>query len=452
MATRKDPFTQDALNSIFKIAPKHPDRISSHENSWLEFKESFGFASLSKYIRSAAAFANVKGGYIVYGIGDKPRKMLGLKNKAFGDLDPEKLSHYLNEHFAPEIKWEQLTYELGGRTFGLLYFHESENKPVVCIKNGDETRYLKEAEIYYRYSGRTQVIRYPELKQLIDERRQREEELWLNKLSAIARIGVQDAALFDLRTGEVSGPGGSFLIDESLLGQVAFIKEGEFSEVKGKPTLKLIGDLRPVGAIAIGTGSKPHIIRQKGIRANDIIRAFLRDEVVDDPKGYLTQICYESSSFLPCYWLIDRAAMLLTEAKAIVSAEQSTVPSKGKLIERLSGEENLRAAMPKDANANGRRKLAVRQKLLDKVAFTKLDKQGLSDVLEMMRTLEGTEIDEKYLKGQLLKIFSQHYANGDSALTDKIRRAVCYLDHELHRIDLELEDLDIPLLIEQKQR
>jgi hypothetical protein len=91
--------------------------------------------------------------------------------------------------------------------------------------------------------------------------------------------------------------------------------------------------------------------------------------------------------------------------------------------------------------------LAVRRKLLDKVSFAKLDKQGLSDVLEMIRTLSSAEVDEKYLKGVLLKIFTQHYANGDSQLTDRIRRAVCYLDQQLHREILELEDWDVPLLV-----
>lgn len=451
MGARHVPFSQEALNKIFSISPKHADRLNSRESTWLEFKEAFSFGGLGKYIRTAAGFANARGGYIVYGIGRSPHTLLGLKNESFDKVDPERLTHYLNEHFDPEIHWDKLIYELNGKTYGLLYFHESENKPVLCKKSHDDGKSLKEGEMYYRYSGRTQTIRYAELKQLIDERRQREEELWLTKLSAIARIGVQDAALFNLKTGEVSGPGGSFLIDETLLDQVAFIREGEFSETKGKPTLRLIGDLRPVGTISIGGGSKPQIIKQKGIRANDIIRAFLRDEKVSDPKGYLTQICYETSSYLPCYWLLELADITLSEANSLIVAEQSTVPSKAKLIERLGSDEKLAAVMPKASNANGRRKLAVRQKLLEKSSFAKLDKQGLSDVLEMIRTLSGAEVDEKYLKDVLLKIFTQHYANGDSQLTDRIRRAVCYLDQQLHREILELEDWDVPLLVMERK-
>ena len=192
-----NPFTRDELNRIFAVSPKHPDRLISRENNRLEFKEAFGLLSLGKYIRTAAGFANAKGGYIVYGIGRSPHTLLGIKGDAFDKLDPEKLTHYLNEHFDPSIDWEQHIHELDGRSFGLIYIHESHNKPVICKKSADDAKHLKEGEIYYRYRGRTQTIRYGELKELIEERRKREQLLWFKHLKEIARIGIADAALFD---------------------------------------------------------------------------------------------------------------------------------------------------------------------------------------------------------------------------------------------------------------
>ncbi len=67
-----DPFSQERLNRIFTLSKTHSDRIVSRESGWLEFKESFGFQSLGKYIRSAGAFANASGGYIVYGVANSP--------------------------------------------------------------------------------------------------------------------------------------------------------------------------------------------------------------------------------------------------------------------------------------------------------------------------------------------------------------------------------------------
>lgn len=79
-------FNQEALNRIFTISPRHGDRLLSRESTWLEFKESFEFGSLGKYIRSAAGFANTNtntntntnGGYIVYATRTRP-PIIGLR-------------------------------------------------------------------------------------------------------------------------------------------------------------------------------------------------------------------------------------------------------------------------------------------------------------------------------------------------------------------------------------
>ena len=116
------PFSQEVLNRIFAVSPKHPDRLASRESGWLEFKEAFNFQSLGKYIRSAGAFANAKGGYIVYGVANSPHKLIGLKDNRFDELDPEKVSAYLNEHFDPEVEWDRHIHEIDGKEYGILHF------------------------------------------------------------------------------------------------------------------------------------------------------------------------------------------------------------------------------------------------------------------------------------------------------------------------------------------
>jgi hypothetical protein len=254
MASKK-PFTQEALNEIFKISSIKKDQIISRESSVLEFKESFGWNSLPKYMKTSAAFANARGGYIVFGIANRPHKMVGLSGQrlaVFEQIDSEKMSRNLNDYFAPEISWEMQEYELGGKIFGLLFIHESLDKPVVCTKYHDKG--LREGDIYYRYRGRTERIKYSELKSILEGKREAERKLWMRHVQNIARIGVREAGIFNLKTGEVKGTNGSFLIDESLLSQLSFIKEGEFSEVKGKPTLKLLGNLRPIDDVPSAVG------------------------------------------------------------------------------------------------------------------------------------------------------------------------------------------------------
>lgn len=423
------PFTREELNRIFAVSAKQPDRLISRENNRLEFKESFGFASLGKYIRTAAGFANAKGGYIVYGIGRSPHSLLGMKGDAFDKLDPEKLTHYLNEHFDPSLEWEQHIHELTEKPFGLIYIHESHNKPVICKKSADDGKNLKEGEIYFRYRGRTQTIRYAELKELIEERRKREQLLWFKHLKEIARIGISDAALFDLRSGMVKGGGGNLVIDESLIPQLAFIRDGEFSETKGKPTLKLIGSVEAIGATNKGAAGKVQVVKTRGIRATDIIRAFMTAEKVQEPTAYLTQIAWESSAFLPCYYYLHLADMTIAQAIALIEREHSTTQTKAKLLERLKSDDRLGVAMPSDSNESGQRKLAARKNLTVRKVRNDVTGKDLTDTLDMVRTLKKGDLPVTYLRELLLGIFTKNFAKQNQTVNDKIRRAICYIDH-----------------------
>ena len=426
--TAFNPFTRDELNRIFAVSSKHPDRLISRENNSLEFKESFGFGSLGKYIRTAAGFANAKGGYIVYGVARSPHTLLGMKGDAFEKLNVEKLTNYLNEHFDPSLEWDQHIHELGGKAFGLIYIHESQDKPVICKKSADDAKHLKEGEIYYRYRGRTQIIRYPELKELIEERRKREQLLWFKHLKEIARIGIADAALFDLRTGTVKGARGNLVIDESLIPQLAFIRDGEFSETKGKPTLKLIGSVEIGGSTNRTVPGKVQVVKTRGIRATDIIRCFLTAQKVPEPAAYLTQIAWESSAFLPCYYYLRLAGASVEQAIGLIEKEHSTTQAKTKLIARLNGDDALSVMMPAENNANGQRKLAVRKHLLARKVRDNASGKELGDLLDMVRTLKKSDLPLTYLRELLLGIFNRNFAKQDQTVNDKIRRAICYAD------------------------
>lgn len=132
---------------------------------------------------------------------------------------------------------------------------------------------LKEGDIFYRYGGRSERIRYEELSAIIDHARKVEEQLWLNFAQRAAKVGIENACLLDLGTGKITGNGGSIVIDENLLSKIAFIKEGEFVETKGKPAIRLIGDIEDVstGKIVVRETTRKVV---KAIEPNDLIKAF----------------------------------------------------------------------------------------------------------------------------------------------------------------------------------
>lgn len=429
----KAPFSQEDLNEIFKVSPSKPDRIVSRESSTLEFKESFGWKSLSRYLRTCAAYANTRGGYIVFGVSNSPRRLVGLSGDSlefFGDLDPEQMSQNLNDRFAPEIHWDLQEHELNGKTFGLLYTHEAVDKPVVCTKN--DGRDLKEGDIYYRYRGRSQRIRYPELRAILDSSREREQKSWLRHLTKIARVGVRDAGVFDLKSGQVTGTNGSFVIDESLLSQLSFIKEGEFSETRGKPTLKLIGNLEAIGSGASLMDNR-RVVRTKGIRIGDIIEGFLKHDSVSEPAEYVKQICFESTGFLPVYYYANAAGLSADATIEMLGEVISRSQSKTKLVERLETRSTQQLALPQTETPMAQKKRVFVEELRNESVDQAIVNENLRCCLQAIRCLPAEVIEQRssYLRGLLKTWFNRHYGSADGPLADHLRRATCWIDEAL---------------------
>ena len=434
------PFSQENLNEIFKISTNKPNRLISRENSWLEFKESFGWASLAKYLRACAAFANVKGGYIVFGIANQPHLLKGLKGKNleyFESLDPEQMSKHFNDHFVPEIEWDIHQYELHGNIYGLLYVHESRNKPVICCK--DEGKELKEGDIYYRYRGRTERIKYSELRTILDTKREQEQLLWMQHLANISRIGVREAGIFDLHTGQVTGSGGSFLIDESLLSQLSFIKEGEFSEAKGKPVLKLIGNVQALESLPSSI-SKKQIIKTKGIRVGDIVNSFLNQDQVLEPQEFFKQICFEDTAFLPCYYYIRKARLKNGEAAEALRGLVSRSKSRAKLIERITEESTQNFTPSKGNTPAAKKKSEYAEQLIGNCVDPLLSGKNLEYCLQSIRGLSVGEVSahSAYLRELLKTWFNKHYASAKGPLADNLRRTICWIDEALFKEEVKI--------------
>ena len=57
--------------------------LRSRESNTVEFKQSFNKGNTPAYAKTMAAYANNSGGYIIFGIMDAPRNIIGLKNDNF---------------------------------------------------------------------------------------------------------------------------------------------------------------------------------------------------------------------------------------------------------------------------------------------------------------------------------------------------------------------------------
>ena len=320
------------VQGLLRLDANNPTRLTSRENSRLEYKERYHWANRAKYAKTLAAFANASGGFIVFGVKDSPRELTGLNEENFDALNPADFSAYLNSAYAPELEWEVFTTQLGGVRLGVMYVAPPRERPVVSLKNHGEG--IREADIYYRYRGRSERIRYPELQRLLLERQQRERDSWLDHLSRVGRIGVENVGVLDLVEGELSGRGGRLLVSADLLEKVQFIRKGHFAQSgePGAPTLRLVGDVEavtPDSLAPIRTVAQPIVIGE-----GEILLGFLRQDRPNAPAEYIRQACRETSQYLPIYHFARCADLGIGELRDLVSGEPRRRSS---LLDRVDG-------------------------------------------------------------------------------------------------------------------
>ena len=267
-------LNQEIITNLLKL--KDDGNLYHRESQFLEFKESFNLAGLADYYRDFAAFANNKGGYLIYGVTDRPRReLIGLSEKAieqFDKLDPEIVTGHLLDIFKGDIEWEHDIFKIGGLSFGSFYIHQAGVKPIICAKDEGKDQVLKNGEIYYRYGGRTQKILATELEAIISQRIEQTNNQWLDLVQKIGQAGPANAAILDTEKGIIEKKNSQILVvDEELVKGIKWIKEGEFKERNGAKTLKLVGEVSPVDHVEVIKRVKENRLKDYPLAASQLI-------------------------------------------------------------------------------------------------------------------------------------------------------------------------------------
>ena len=221
-------------------------RVKARERNDLEYKESFGFNSWAKYAKTMAAFANNCGGYIVFGVKNAPREIVGV-NSAFSDFKQEKFTESLNSLFSPELHWDTGEVDFGTYRIGYIYTYESDAKPVMALKS-ESSEKINSGDVLYRYRGRSEKIKYPEMHRIIDERAKHERNQLLKIMETIRKSDTTNLGIINYSSGRFSTPyGADITVDKKLVLQVLrkakYIKKGSFDENNGTPVLKVTGNI-----------------------------------------------------------------------------------------------------------------------------------------------------------------------------------------------------------------
>jgi hypothetical protein len=432
----------EIVEEIFQVDPTNPEYLTTGETTRFEFKTSF-HAQTNKwddYGKTIAAFANNLGGCLVFGI-DKgiPHHLIGMQNDHFERLDSEKLASQLNSRFSPQILFRKYIHQIEDKKFGLIYVKKSYFKPVVATKNGDG---ICESDIFYRYEARSERIKYSELMQILDERRQREQDMWMQHLRKIASIGVENASIFNPDDGTVSGNKGIFVIDSELLSKISFIREGEFQEVSGKsgvPTLKLVGDVEILAAA--GETKRSFSVKKEIITPKDIFEDFLLQERPNNPELYIKQACHGDTWFVPIYYYASLAGFNIEEIKVFIESQLSTKLAKNNLLKRISsGDKSLFEYISSSSQSEiKQKKLRFRKFFISKSFSSDIldeigdDQKEIQYALSSLQSLKAEEIDISYVLPIIYRWFKKWYFCKDSksSIRTTFNKAICHLDREI---------------------
>ncbi len=405
------------------------NRVHSRESKNLEYKKSFNWGSKAEYAKTMAAFANADGGFIVFGIKDSPREIVGINEKKFEEWDPEKAARYLASKFDPEIHWHILQIELCGKSIAAFYVEKSPNAPVICKANDGND--LREGAVYYRYNALSRTIGYAELRELLQLRQKRDLDQLMSQLAKIVEAGPSQVALLDFRDSKLSGVGGTLVISEELIDKISFIKEGQFRESpEAEPVLRIVGDVEKMPPGKITPTEKIPV--PTSIGEYEIMLAFLKQEDVEKPTEYIRAACRENVKYIPFFYFAKKAGMGADELRELVSKVKSPRMGKRAIMQRLLGEMEIKpdGVVGKTPEGN------ERKEILDAIKANDIDKIEQANRIRLFEAIthcSSENINDKLLS-TLANIIENEFENYESSTKTKCRKAIAYLDSMLYHI------------------
>jgi hypothetical protein len=234
----------DDIGELFDFEPA-TGTVSSRESKRLEFKQDYEPADVSDYTKVLASFANTAGGAIVFGVSNKPKRIVGCNNMT----DEADWVNALRADFDPEIPIAIKEYKVGGRSLYAVSTDAGLHKPILCKKNRTkqvtdkkgnkrDVLILQESAIYFRYAGQTKTIGYSDLQHMLADREAAYLRKMMETLQVVQKVGLASAGVVDL-----SAPRSSIYMSKETAKGLNFIDRAKLVEEKGAPAYAIMGNV-----------------------------------------------------------------------------------------------------------------------------------------------------------------------------------------------------------------
>lgn len=270
-------------------------RICNREGTQREFKSLYESSKVARYLKTLVAFANHRGGALLFGISDTPRSIIGIHDAAIPDAaDWQKR---LRSYFEPAIFAEAHTFEISHKAVVIVSVNRSAVRPVICTRDANDTvlkrgrstqiSVLQQGAIYFRYSGTSDHIRFAELNEILRDREDKRIKAFLENVRIMNRLGGPEAiGIVNLKDTAQIKDGAQIYLSEQAAKNLNVVERGRFVESKkdGDPAYFIVGT----------------------VRLNQIVKEPLGDEDKNTPteaalqiKPTVQQIYGKNTEFLP---------------------------------------------------------------------------------------------------------------------------------------------------------
>lgn len=386
-------------------------QLTDGENHEQECKETFDSRRISPIVRAIAALANNRGGFIFFGIANTGCRVVGLPDGEFSDVDIATIADRVKTYLTPTPSFTKILIEVGGLNVGVVHVEPHRHRPIIVCRDGEG---LEDGAILFRYPGQSGRVKFGDLLEMLRERDQAAQEMLLTGAARLSQIGADRALIVDTQEATVDAGGTRITIDRSLADQLEFIREGEFEERSGAPTLRLVGDVHAVDA----EGQVGGRIEGRAIAPDMVVKAYLRRERVRSPLEYVRVSALTQRQWLPLHYFVRMSGQGIGLAiEALEQTQASNQQSKLRALERLRGERTAYVPLSGHASPVGAEIAADQIEGLceryDPVLIARAI-QGLPEsfcnippLLEILDSLHDSSVGNSALRGHVYRAISR---------------------------------------------
>lgn len=305
--------------------------LTDGETSDQECKAQFEPRRMEPIVRAIAALANNRGGFVFVGVQDAECRVIGMPDTAFQDTDIVRITDKVKTLLTPTPTFSKDVIEVGGHSVGVIHVEKYGTPPVIVCRDASG---LEDGTILFRYPGQSGKIKFGDLHVMLRERDRAATQSLLASASRLSEIGADRALIVDPDKGELDAGSKRIVIDRTLADQLEFIREGEFDEQAGAPTLRLMGNVHTIDQ----AGQVIERIEGQALDAETVLLAYLGRDVVRSPMQYICVSAKVQRQWLPIFYFVRLAG---NDRDAAISELEATNAvyrvSKENALERLRG-------------------------------------------------------------------------------------------------------------------